>query len=171
LSSLLIISVFSSQTDSHGGQQINEFGGYSLAHKGKALDPNNVYNPEDSGYTNESIYPKLAQYTEAARRRHGDDFDPATEPLDTDLVMRLGGGKQHGRYWMANSAIDSSSVPRLSEIRARSTSSSDIPIAPRQQSSAQIMAALQVSTVLFVVHWFYTCALPLHCLNLTGVIL
>jgi hypothetical protein len=165
--------VFSSQTDSHGGQEINEFTGYSLAHKGKARAPGNVYNPADGAdaYTNESVYPKLAQYTEAARRRHGDDFDPATEPLDTDLVMRLGGGKQHGRYWMANSAIESSSVPRLSEIRARSTSSSDIPIAPRQQSSAQMMAALQVSTVLFVVHWFYTCALPLHCLNLTGVIL
>ena len=33
------------------------------------------------------------------------------------------------------------------------------------------MVAFQVSTVLFVVHWFYTCTWPLHCLNLAGVIL
>ena len=72
---------------------------------------------------------------------------------------------------MANSAIESSSVPRLSQIRQTSTSSSNIPIAPQQPSSTQMMAAFQVSTVLFVVHWFYTCTWPLHCLNLAGVIL
>jgi hypothetical protein len=33
------------------------------------------------------------------------------------------------------------------------------------------MAALQVSTVLFVVHFFYTYILPLHCLNIAGGIL
>ena len=162
--------VFSSQSATHGGQQINEFTGFALCHKGKAKAPDNVYNPADGAdaYTNPSIYPKLAQYTEAARKRHGDEFDPTTEPLDIDLLMRLGPGKQHGRYWMANSAIESSSVPRLSEIRARSTSSSsDIPIAPRQPSSTQMMAAFQVCTVLFIVHWFYTCALPCGC-NIAG---
>ena len=30
------------------------------------------------------------------------------------------------------------------------------------------MAELQVSTVLFVVHCFYTSTLPLHCLNIAG---
>ena len=170
---LVIILVFSSQSQSHGGQEINEFMGYALAHKGPATAADNIYNPEDGAdaYTNASVYPKLAEYTSAARTRHGEDFDPATQPLDTDLVMRLGGGKQHGRYWMANSAIESSSVPRLSQIRQTSTSSSDIPIAPRQPSSTQMMAAFQVSTILFVVHWFYTCTWPLHCLNLAGVIL
>ena len=30
------------------------------------------------------------------------------------------------------------------------------------------MTELQVSTVLFVVHCFYTSTLPLHCLNIAG---
>jgi hypothetical protein len=52
-----------------------------------------------------------------------------------DLMMRLGGGKQHGQYWMDNNAIDPSSATTLREIR-RGRSSSDIPIAPRQPSNA-----------------------------------
>jgi F0F1-type ATP synthase beta subunit len=74
--------------------------GYALAHKGKATATNNVYDPMDGpdAYTNASVYPKLAEYTSTARQRHGEMFNPATDPLDTDLVMRLEGGKQHGRY-------------------------------------------------------------------------
>jgi hypothetical protein len=30
------------------------------------------------------------------------------------FVMRLGGGKKHGRYWMADSVIDTASTPTLS---------------------------------------------------------
>jgi len=118
LSLLVIIFVFSSQSQSHGGQEINEFMGYALAHKGPATAADNVYNPEDraDAYTNASVYPKLVEYTSAARTRHGEDFDPASQPLDADLVMRLGGGKQHGRYWMADSQVDTASTPTLSQI-------------------------------------------------------
>ena len=68
--------------------------------KGKATAPDTVYNPEDGpeAYSNTSVHSKLTDYALAARERHGEDFDPTTQPLDTDLVMRLGGGKQHGRY-------------------------------------------------------------------------
>lgn len=152
--------VFYSQTAEHGGQEINELVGYALSHKGKASAQDNVYNPEDGpeAYSNASVHPKLAEYSSAFRQRHGEDADPATEPLDTDLVMRLGAGKPHGAYWMANSAIDPSSVPTLREIRRGGStgSSSDIPIAPRQPSSAQMMSQFQVSTVSFVVHLFHT---------------
>ena len=109
-------------------------------------------------YTSPVVYDKLTKYAAAARERHGDDYDPATEPLDTDLVMRIGGGKQHGRYVMANSVIDPSSVQTLSQIRKEDRQrggGSQIPIAPRQQSSAQMMTTLQVSGVSFVVHSFH----------------
>jgi hypothetical protein len=71
---------------------------YALAHKGKATDPSVTYNVADGpkAYTNTSIHSKLSEYTSAAHERHGEDFDPSTEPLDTNLLMRLGGGKQHG---------------------------------------------------------------------------
>jgi len=139
---------------------------YAMAHKGKATAPDTVYNPEDGpeAYSNTSVHSKLTDYASVARERHGEDFDPATQPLDTDLVMRLGGGKQHGRYWMASNMVDSTSVPNLAQIRAQSTSSS-VPIRPRQASTLQQMAALQVSSISFAVHYFYTCTLHLHCLN------
>ena len=99
---------------------------YALAHKGKATAPEVTYNPANGpeAYTSASVHSKLSEYTLAARERHGEDFNPATQPLDIDLLMRLGGGKQHGRYWMADSTVNSTSVPNLAEIRARSTSSS-----------------------------------------------
>ena len=130
---LVIIFVFSSQSQAHQGQECNEFMAYALAHKGKATAPEVTYNPADGpeAYTNASVHSKLSEYTLAAHERHGEDFDPATQPLDTDLLMRLGGGKQHSRYWMADSTVDSASVPNLAEIRARSMSSS-LPIRSRQ---------------------------------------
>ena len=70
--------------------------------------------------------------------------------------MRIGGGKQHGRLALFGNVIDE--APTLSEIRRADAEAggSQIPIAPRQQSSAQQMATLQVSAVSFVVHSFHT---------------
>ena len=107
--------MFSSQGQPHGGIVINEYVGYAHAHKGRADDPNNVYSPADEAeaYTNPSAYEKMTEYTSHARARHGDDFDPATEPLDIEILMRAGGGKQHGWYYMAHNAIDPTTVPTL----------------------------------------------------------
>jgi hypothetical protein len=149
--------VFSSQKEAHPGQDINEFMGYALSHKDRAKAPSNVYDSAEGpeAYIDPNVYDKLAKYTTAGRQRYGPDFDRTTTPLDTDLVMRMGGGKQHRRYALANSAIDE--APTLSEIRRADaeTGGSKIPIAPRQQSSVQMMAALQVSAVSFVVHSFH----------------
>jgi hypothetical protein len=112
--------------------------GYALSHKGKEKDPDNRWNPEDgpTAYTNANIKPKLVEYSAAFRQSHlEEDKDPFKEPLDAELMMRLGGGKQHGSYWMANNTISSATTPTLREIRkAGSSSSSGIPIAPRQPS-------------------------------------
>jgi hypothetical protein len=72
--------------------------GHALSHKGKATVSDNRYDPEDGPdtYTNTNVHPKLAEYTTVFHRRHGEEKDPATEPLDMDLMVRLGGGKQHG---------------------------------------------------------------------------
>ncbi|XP_066380027.1 uncharacterized protein [Miscanthus floridulus] len=56
--------------------------------------------------------------------------------------MRLGGGKKHGRLWIADGAIDSTTVPSLDVLRARSTSSSQ-PIRPRPSPSLQRVDALE----------------------------
>jgi hypothetical protein len=71
-----------------------------MSHKGKATAPEIPYNPDDTpeAYTNSSVHSRLTDYTEAARTVHGADFDPASEDLDGSIVMRVGGGKKHGRY-------------------------------------------------------------------------
>jgi hypothetical protein len=33
-----------------------------------------------------------------AQEVHGPDYDPSTEPIDPDVLMRVGGGKRHERY-------------------------------------------------------------------------
>jgi hypothetical protein len=127
---------------------INEFMGYVLSHQGKAIDPDNVYDPakEADAFTNPNAYENVVQYTKAVHRHHGDAYNPATEPLDTDVLMRTGGGKQHGRYFLAHSVIDPATVPTLREVRrSDNTTSSDVPIQPRRPSSTQMMAAVQVT--------------------------
>jgi len=150
----LINLVFFSQRKTHDNVPISEYVGYALANKGRASDPNNVYNPQDGpdAYTNTAAYEKMSAYATAARTRYGDDFDLTTEPLDTDLLMRMGGGKQHGRYMIAHSAINPATVPTLREVRQGSSSTSDVPIRPRQPSSVQQIAAMQVTTALSIVH-------------------
>jgi hypothetical protein len=72
------------------------------------------------------------------------DYDPRTEDIDGDVLMRVGGGKRHGWYWIADGAIDSSSTPTLSQVRVRSTSASPA-IRPRRDSSHHRIQQLQVS--------------------------
>jgi hypothetical protein len=69
-----------------------------------------------------------------AQKVHGLDYDQRTEDIDGDVLMRVGEGKRHGWYLIADEAIDSLSTPTLSQVRARNTSSSPA-IRPRQDNS------------------------------------
>jgi hypothetical protein len=106
-----------------------------MAHKGKATS-DVTYNPEDGpeAYSNSVVYSCLSEYTAMAQQVHGPDYDPRTKDIDRDVLMRVGGGKRLGWYWITDRAIDSSSTPTLSQVRARSTSSSPV-IQPRQDNS------------------------------------
>ena len=108
---------------------------YALAHKGK-VTADIAYNPEDplSAYSNESIHTYLDGYTLMARAVHGPEYDSSAHDLDGEVVMRAGGGKKHGRFWIGDGTIDTASTPTLSQIRARSTSSS-LAICPRLDST------------------------------------
>ncbi|CAN6294076.1 unnamed protein product [Urochloa humidicola] len=77
-----------------------------------------------------------------AREVHGPEWDPTTAEIDGDILMRVGGGKQHGRYVIANNLVDTASTPTLSQLRARTTSS-DPPIRPLQTSTQLQLGALQ----------------------------
>jgi hypothetical protein len=70
-----------------------------LAHKGKATSDVD-FNSEDPppAYTNETVHILLSEYTSMARTVHGPEYDPTTQDLDGEVVMRVRGGKKHGRY-------------------------------------------------------------------------
>jgi len=48
------------------------------------------------------------------REVNGPDFDPYTVPIDVEVVMRVGGGKKHSRYYIADSSINPATTPNLS---------------------------------------------------------
>ena len=125
---------------------------YALAHKGKATF-DVVYSPKDppSAYSNESVHSRLDGYTSMARVVYGPEYDSSAHDLDGEVAMRVGGGKKHGRFLIDDGTIDTASTPTLSQIRARSTGSSPA-IRPRPDSTRFQMNALQVISVLFVVH-------------------
>jgi hypothetical protein len=91
-----------------------------MAHKGKATS-DVTYNPDDGPevYNNPTVYSRLHYYTTMTQEVHGLEYDPRTEQIDPDVLMRFGGGKRHGQYCIADGAIDSSSTPTLSQVRAR----------------------------------------------------
>jgi len=122
---------------------------YALSHKDKATAPDNVYNPLDGpeAYSNPSVHSRLSDYSEMAREVHGPEFDPITEPIDGEVLMRSGGGKKHGRYSVANSLVDTASTPTLSSLKARATDSTP-PIRPRQSTTQIQMDQFKVNSVL-----------------------
>ena len=137
-----------SQSAAHGGQPIGQLTTYALAH----MDPtksNIEYNPVagPEAYTNSSVHTRLTSYMEAARSVHGPDYDPRTEEhLDPELVMRVGEGKKHGRFWIGDDILDTGSTPPLHCLRAASTSSS-VPIRQRPSSVVALQVSIPVSFV------------------------
>jgi hypothetical protein len=87
------------QSASHGGQPGSIFSVYAMAHKGKATS-DVTYNLEDrpEAYSNPAVYSLLSEYTAMVQEVHGPDYDPRTEEIDGDVLMRVGGGKRHGWY-------------------------------------------------------------------------
>jgi hypothetical protein len=68
-----------------------------MAHKGKVTS-DVTYNPDDGpeAYSNPAVYSCLSGYTAMAQEVHGPDYDPRTEDIDGDILMRVEGGKRHG---------------------------------------------------------------------------
>ena len=83
-----------------------------MAHKGKTTS-DITFNLEDppEAYTNRASTPA---YTEVARSLHGSDHDPSTLDFDGEAVMRVGQGNKHGRFWLGDDVIDTTSTPSLS---------------------------------------------------------
>ncbi|TVU46045.1 hypothetical protein EJB05_05562 [Eragrostis curvula] len=90
-------------------------------------------------YSNLSIHSCLSSYSEVAKEVHGQDYDPRSHDLDRKVVMRAGGGKKHGRYYLGDSVIDTASTPTLSQIHAQSVS--DGPSIRQRPTATQALQA------------------------------
>ena len=60
-----------------------------MAHKGKATSDVD-YNPEDGSeaYNNATVHSRLSEYNSMAIEVHGPEFDPSTQPIDEEIIMR-----------------------------------------------------------------------------------
>jgi hypothetical protein len=123
-----------------------------MAHKGKATSDVS-YNPDDpsEAYNNPTAYTRISEYTSATRTLHGDDYDPSSQDFDPEVVMMIGGGKKHERYYLGDGLIDATSTASLSQIRAQSMGAS-IPIRPWSSPALAEVEALKVTPIPFVVH-------------------
>jgi hypothetical protein len=95
-------------------------------------------------YNNPSFGRRIAEYTEACKQKYGEDYNPSEHDIDTDIVIGLGGGKKHGRLWIGDDIIDSSSL-RLADVRARWTES-DPQIRARPSVGMGRLNALELCT-------------------------
>jgi hypothetical protein len=70
-----------------------------MTHKGKTTF-DVTYSLEDGpeAYSNPVIHNRLSEYTVMAKEVHEPDYDPRIEDIDGDVLMRVVGGKMHGRY-------------------------------------------------------------------------
>lgn len=62
------------------------------------------------------------KYREKFAEVHGDEVDPLTAPLDTEVVMLAGEGKKKGRFWIGGGSVPPSSIPSMRQIRRGRTS-------------------------------------------------
>ncbi|TVU24809.1 hypothetical protein EJB05_27268 [Eragrostis curvula] len=126
----------------HGGQPCHPLKAWAMAHKGKATSIEVDYNPEDppEAYSNATVHSRLSQYTEMAREVHGPEWDPSTEDLDGKIIMRVGGGKKHGQYWIGH-GLYSHPLSDLSEELVLSPAHT--PTAERCTDSAQLREEME----------------------------
>lgn len=156
------LTCFFLQSQAHDGVECPEFVGWAMAHKSKASEA--TYDPNDppSSYSNPSVYSRINAYTEVGKQLYGPEWDPSAHPLDAEVIMRAGGGRKHGRFIIGDGAVDSSSCPTLSQIRARDPGTG--PAIRQRQTVAQLhVQQLEVNSASFIHYSITNHIFAMHC--------
>jgi hypothetical protein len=112
-----------------------------------------VFNPDapTEAYSDPTVHAKVRDYAEVVRVLRGSEHNLSTEPLETEVIVRLGQAKKHGRLWIVDGADSSSSATSLSDVRAQSTSRS-LPIRAWPTPTLSRVDELHVISVSLVVY-------------------
>jgi hypothetical protein len=121
------------------------------------VDANVTFNPEGppEANTKPTIHNRITQDNTMAREVHGPNFDPSNQNLDGEIVTRVGQGKKHDRYFIGDNILNTAATPTLSQVRAKSTSSS-LTIRTRSDIAHSLIEAVQVISVLSLI-FTYIC--------------
>jgi hypothetical protein len=94
-----------SQEAAHPEEEVSEFSAWAMSHMGKVSSSVSfdLATPPEV-YSDPTVYTKVQEYTSVVREVHEPVYDVRTEPIDALAIMRLKGGKKHGRLWIAYSA-------------------------------------------------------------------
>ena len=105
-----------SQEAAQPDMPVSEFGAWAVSHMG-SVKSGVTFNPDApaQAYSDPTIHAKVMEYTESVRALRGPDVDLRTHPLETEVIVRRGQGRQHGRLWIADGAQFSASAPSLSD--------------------------------------------------------
>jgi hypothetical protein len=130
------------QSQAHENQPCSELQAYGIAHKGKAK-ADVTFNVDDplEAYNILTIQSRITRYVTTAREVRGPDFDPMTEPLDGESVVRSGEGRMHGRYHVGDSLLVPSAVPMLTAVRSRDRGTSSAPPIHRRPTATQTFSS------------------------------
>ena len=141
-----------SQELAHPDMSVSEFGAWATSHMGP-VKSGVIFNPDapTHAYSDPTVHAKVKDYAEVVRALRGSDHNLSTEPLETEVIVRLGQGRKHGRLWIADGADSSRSAPPLSDVRARSTAKS-LSICARPTPTLSRVDELQVIPVSLIVH-------------------
>ena len=96
------------------------------------------------GWVNLGSGLRIDAYSGKFKEHNGPDSDPASQDIDATIFLQSGDGKKGGRLYVGDGAIRKKDIPKLSHLRA-TTSSSGPAIEHRPQPGLHMLHQLEVS--------------------------
>ncbi|XBI98674.1 hypothetical protein VPH35_018882 [Triticum aestivum] len=121
-----------------GQEKLNTFTGLCLSRKSKK--------PE-GGWVNPDAGLRIDAYSGKFKEHNGPDSYPASQDVDATISLRSGEGKKGGRLYVGDGAIHKKDIPKLSHLRA-TTSSSGPAIERRPQPGLHMLHQLEANAML-----------------------
>ncbi|XBI33447.1 hypothetical protein VPH35_056776 [Triticum aestivum] len=118
-----------------GQEKLNTFTGLCLSRKSKK--------PE-GGWVNPGAGLRIDAYSGKFKEHNGPDSDPASQDIDATISLQLEDGKKGGRLYVGDGAIRKKDIPKLSHLRA-TTSSSGPAIELRPQPGLHMLHQLEAN--------------------------